>query len=192
MEPNQNIPSERKVIIDFSKIPKQPPIEWSTGAWNGPLIELDPNDPFGHMESLFSSGVHITSIVPPESGWPIVAHCDLCKKTVVVLSPWAVKPENDDYWKMNGTCLDEEMGMKHNMYPQKWYPWGDGEIKFQVNYPLPAPYFPSMAMFTQHMPIEVAKKRWPNETIPGEENGSSAVERSDREDTDASSVRTQA
>jgi hypothetical protein len=68
-------------------------------------------------------GVHIESIVPPESGWPIVAHCDLCKKTVIVLSPWAIKPEKGDYWKMHHTCLDEDLHIKHNMYPQRWSPW---------------------------------------------------------------------
>ena len=99
------------------------PIEWSTGAWNGPLIELDPDDPFGYMEQLFSSGVHITSIVPPEQGWPIVAHCDICHKTEIVLSPYAAKPSDGDYWKLEGTCLDEEKHIKHNMYPQRWSPW---------------------------------------------------------------------
>jgi hypothetical protein len=42
---------------------------------------------------------------------------------VIVLSPWAVKPEKGDYWKMEGTCLDEDEHIKHNMYPQKWNPW---------------------------------------------------------------------
>jgi len=115
----------------------------------------------------------ITSIVPPEQGWPIVAHCDLCKKTVIVLSPWAIKPSDGDYWKMNGTCLDEDLHIKHNMYPQKWYPWGDGKIKFQVHDLLPLEgmeiYMRSNHIstpydldFTQEMPIEEAKKRWPN------------------------------
>src|ERR1700677_179444 len=103
---------------------KNAPIEWGTGAWNGPHIELDPNDPFGHMQSLFSSGIHVTAIVPPEQGWPIVAHCKLCQKTEIILSPWAIKPEDGDYWKMEGMCLDEELHMKHNMWPQREpYPW---------------------------------------------------------------------
>ena len=71
---------------------KHTTIEWSTGAWNGPLIELDPNDPFGHMEQLFSTGIHVTSITPPEQGWPIAMYCPICKKTTFVLSPYAVKP----------------------------------------------------------------------------------------------------
>jgi hypothetical protein len=95
--------------------PKQPPIEWSTGAWNGPIIELDPADPFGHMESLFSSGIHVTSIVPPEQGWPVASYCSLCKKTVFMLSLWAVKPLDGDYFKINEMCVDEVDGFKHNM-----------------------------------------------------------------------------
>ena len=138
MEPNQNPPSERDWTEQekdeffasqdaltgiLNGVPNQPPIEWSTGAWNGPLIKLDPDDPFGHMQRLFGPAINITSIVPPESGWPIVAHCDMCKKTVIVLSPWAIKPEKGDYWKMHHTCLDEDLHIKHNMYPQRWYPW---------------------------------------------------------------------
>src|SRR5271157_4313805 len=78
-------------------------------------IHIVPSLPFGAVEECRCEDrakgieVHITSIVPPESGWPIVAHCDLCKKTVIVLSPWAIKPEDGDYWKMNGTCLDEDL-----------------------------------------------------------------------------------
>jgi hypothetical protein len=141
MEPNQNPPSERDwteqekdeffasqdaVTGILNGFPNQPPIEWSTGAWNGPLIKLDPDDPFGHMQRLFGPAINITSIVPPEQGWPIVAHCDLCKKTVIVLSPWAIKPEKGDYWKMHHTCLDEDLHIKHNMYPQTFsYPWED-------------------------------------------------------------------
>ena len=96
-------------------LPPQPPIEWSTGAWNGPLIELDPNDPFGHMESLFSSGIHVTSIVPPAEGWPVAMYCSLCRKTVFMLSLWAVKPLDGDYFKINEMCVDEVDGFKHNM-----------------------------------------------------------------------------
>ena len=144
MDPNQNPPSERQwteaekeeFLTSTDAVTGVPnrsmagawpttgePIKWSTGAWNGPIIDLDPDDPFGHMRRLFGPRINITSIVPPEQGWPIVAHCDLCKKTVIVLSPWAIKPEKGDYWKMEGTCLDEEEHIKHNMYPQKWYPW---------------------------------------------------------------------
>jgi hypothetical protein len=138
MEPNQNPTSERDwsieereeffasqdaMTLDFNSIPKQSPIQWSTSAWNGPLIELDPNDPFGDMERIFNRGIHVTSIVPPEQGWIVAAHCCLCKVTFFVLSPWAVKPEKGDYIQLKGTCLDEELHIKHNLWPQHDYPW---------------------------------------------------------------------
>ena len=144
MDANQNPPSERDWTIEEQEaffasqdavtgVPNRSmagawpttgePIKWSTGAWNGPIIDLEPDDPFGHMRRLFGPRINITSIVPPEQGWPIVAHCDLCKKTVIVLSPWAIKPEDGDYWKMHHTCLDEDLHIKHNMYPQRWSPW---------------------------------------------------------------------
>lgn len=110
-------------------VPNQPPIEWHTGAWNGPLIELDADDPFGHMERLFSSGIHVTSIVPPEVGWPIAMYCPICKETTFMLSLWAIKPEDGDYWRMNYTCASEEIGVNHNMWiatneaMRKYRPW---------------------------------------------------------------------
>jgi len=47
----------------FAGIPKQPPIQWSTSEWNGPIIELDPDDPFGDMKRLFSGRVASNSSV---------------------------------------------------------------------------------------------------------------------------------
>jgi hypothetical protein len=130
MEPNQKPPSERDwtieereeffasqdaVTLNFNDIPRQPPIEWYTGAWNGPLIELDPNDPFGDMERIFNRGIHVTAITPPAKGWPIAMHCPLCKETVIALSPWAIKPEKGDYWRMTEMCASEEHCNQHNM-----------------------------------------------------------------------------
>ena len=70
-------------------------------------------------------GIEITKIVPPESGWPIVAHCYVCGRTDIVLSPWAMKPADGDYWQFNGMCLNEDsmINFRHNMYPEKHYPW---------------------------------------------------------------------
>jgi len=138
MEPNQNPPSEREwtleeredffagqdaVTLNFNYIPQQPPIEWSTGAWNGPLIKLDPNDPFGDTERIFSRGIHVTAITPPAQGWPMAAHCSLCHKTVIVLSPYLEKPKDGDYYLMKGICLDEELHVQHSIWPQHDYPW---------------------------------------------------------------------
>jgi hypothetical protein len=44
----------------------------------------------------------------------------------------------------------------------------EGPIQFQVHDPLPPQDMPSMVEFTQEMPIEEAKKRWPNTPIKGE------------------------
>ena len=49
--------------------------------------------------------VQITKIVQPEIGWPLAMHCKHCQKTVLVLSPWAAKPEDGDYWLME-ICID--------------------------------------------------------------------------------------
>ena len=104
-------------------------------------------------------GIYITSITPPGQGWPIAAHCVHCRKTVIILSPYAAKPEDGDYWLLKGTCLDEELCMKHNMFAQPF------EFK-----PLdPLPDWPKGYMaYTQVMPIEEAKRRWPDTPIPEE------------------------
>ena len=190
MEPNQNPPCEREwtiqereeffasIGLSGTPINKEPfrPIEWSTSTWNGPIHPLSSDDPFGDLERFIHPGVNITSIVPPEQGWPIVAHCDLCKKTVIVLSPYAVKPEKGDYFLLKGTCLDEELNVKHNLYPQFDFPnpsrmgprpeeWTAEAYQYYWN----SSGVPSMFEFTQEMPIDEAKKRWPNTPITGEE-----------------------
>jgi hypothetical protein len=99
----------------FANIPKQPPIEWSTGWWNGPIFPLSSDDPFGDLERFTHPGIHVTSLTPPEVGWPVAMYCRLCKKTVFMLSLWAVKPLDGDYFKINDMCVDEVSGFKHNM-----------------------------------------------------------------------------
>jgi hypothetical protein len=47
--------------------------------------------------------------------------------------------------------------------------FAEGKIEFQVHDPTPPFYLPSVVEFTQVMPIEEAKKRWPNTPVPGEE-----------------------
>jgi len=46
--------------------------------------------------------------------------------------------------------------------------FAEGKIEFQVLDPLPQD-LPSMIEFTQEMPIEEARKRWPNTQVEGEE-----------------------
>ena len=60
--------------------------------------------------------VTITSIKPPEAGWPVLFHCSLCKMTVIALHPWALKPSDGDYWKIEA-CADEHEHFRHNMVP---------------------------------------------------------------------------
>lgn len=114
------------------------------------------------------TGIHITSIVPPEQGWPIAMHCPICKTTVFMLSTWAIKPTEGDYFLMRETCADEKLSAIHNMsmatdkmmndfmkYPPK------SKFMFQPTNPMPPPYLGSWIEFEQEMPIEEAKKRWP-------------------------------
>jgi hypothetical protein len=61
------------------------------------------------------TGIHVTSIVPPEQGWLIAFHCPLCKETTFILSPWAIKPEKGDYWRMTEMCASEEHCNQHNL-----------------------------------------------------------------------------
>ena len=144
MDQNQNLPSDREWTIEEQEkfFASQDAVTGLpngslAGAWvcNGPMFSEVPtlaslqktlaeyDAKFARPNVIIPSGIHITFIVPPEQGWPIVAHCDLCHKTEIVLSPWAKKPDDGDYFLMNGTCLDEEKHIKHNMYPQTWYPW---------------------------------------------------------------------
>ncbi len=48
--------SQDAITLDLNDIPKQPPIEWSTGAWNGPIQRLSNDDPFGDLDR-FIKGV---------------------------------------------------------------------------------------------------------------------------------------
>lgn len=60
-------------------------------------------------------GIHITRIVPPERGWPIAMYCPICKETTFILSPWAIKPKDGDYFRMNGACGSDVLGTLHNI-----------------------------------------------------------------------------
>lgn len=59
-------------------------------------------------------GIHVTHITPPAAGWPIALYCPLCKETTFVLSPWAKKPDDGDYWKMKDICGSEVLADMHN------------------------------------------------------------------------------
>lgn len=117
MDPNWNVPSEREWTIEeqeefFSSR------DAITGLFSGAVAS---NATWSNAPK--PTGIHLTSITPPEQGWPIMAHCKICKKTVIVLSLYAAKPEKGDIWSLKGTCLDENENIRHNMYPQHDYPW---------------------------------------------------------------------
>ena len=64
------------------------------------------------------AGCVITSIKPPDEGWPIVVYCEVCEKIEIVLSPFALKPEKGDYWFIRGMCIDpdDETATRHNIF----------------------------------------------------------------------------
>ena len=73
-----------------------------------------------------ATGIFVTSITPPaDYGWPIACHCDICKTTTFVYSPYAIKPEKGDYWLMQKTCVDPELGNQHGLIM-----WRDEEFRF--------------------------------------------------------------
>ncbi len=109
MDANQNHLSEREWTIDeFEEFFKSQ--DAVTGLFSG---EVASNASW--MNAPNPTGIHVTSIVPPELGWPVAYHCPLCRTTTFVLSPWATKPKDGDYWRMNEMCSDEVNGFAHNM-----------------------------------------------------------------------------
>jgi hypothetical protein len=64
------------------------------------------------------SGIYITRITPPASGWPIAMRCEECKRTVFMLSEFGIRPKDGDFFLVN-MCADELM---HNLsYPPKQF-----------------------------------------------------------------------
>jgi len=61
------------------------------------------------------TGIHITSIATPESGWPMMAYCEICKTSTLWLNLYAAKPKDGDYFKIIKTCVDEVHGCHHTM-----------------------------------------------------------------------------
>ena len=73
------------------------------------------------------SGIHVTRVGAPETGYAIAAHCAHCRRTVIVYSPYAAAPENGGLYALKGICLDEDEHSRtvHNLYPQFDYPYPD-------------------------------------------------------------------
>lgn len=113
-------------------------------------------------------GIYVTNIVPPEQGWPIAMYCPICKETTFILSPWAAKPKDGDYFKMNNICARDE---RHNMImamtpPLYRKPTQEdySELIRRMSY---GPYDMEI---TQELTVEEAKKRYPNTPIPRQDN----------------------
>ena len=145
MEPNQNPPCEREWtpeemeeffssqdavtgMFNGTPINKEPfcPAAYTNNCGDQLAKEWEENPPtvesikqimdWWNQKSIPDGArIVITSIVPPEQGWPIAMHCPICKVTTFLLSPWAIKPEKGDYWKMNDVCASDEHFHEHNM-----------------------------------------------------------------------------
>lgn len=107
MDPNQNPPNDRELTIEERK-------EFFASQDAGTTLNR-----FGEI-----TGVHVNRINPPAQGWPIALYCPICKETTLVLSPWAIKPSDGDYWKMNEVCGNPDLTDKHNIQMAMDSIWG--------------------------------------------------------------------
>ena len=128
MDANQNPPSEREWTVEereafFSSD------NAITGLPNSALAGMPTNAlPFRPTASInhcgdelakewpwcIETGIHVTSVTPPESGWLMSFYCSLCKETWFLLSPWALKPKEGDYWRIQ-MCGSDVEGFRHNL-----------------------------------------------------------------------------
>jgi hypothetical protein len=202
MDPNDNHPSEREWTLEEQEefFGSQDAVTgllgggvakfWSKEEVPTPITLKGLQEAYQTLEETLYRGIHVISITPPKSGWPMAIHCPLCRETTFFLSPYACKPtedgkEFDGYHLINDMCGNAEHSWQHNIRlgmkgwnaPIDLKP--EGLIKFQVHDPLPpqnmSPYMlanhifsPYDAEFTQELPIEEVKRRWPNTKIPGE------------------------
>ena len=83
------------------------------------------------------TGIYVTSITPPaDYGWITATHCDICKTTVFVFNPWAIKPSNGDYWILKHTCVNEQFMHQHNLN-MWWEESGHHKFPMRTNPNLP-------------------------------------------------------
>lgn len=190
MDANQNPPSERDWTIEEQEefFASQDAV---TGLFSG-CVANNACLPVGWMNIGKPTGIHVTSIVPPEQGWPVAMYCPICKVTTFVLSSWAKKPYDGDYFKIKDVCTLGDHAMRLAMKTLEYKPLDPYAYR-----PLPGGYVDNTGVhrgvpptqqdamqvymlhrhifspydleFTQEIPIEEAKRRWPNTPIPGEE-----------------------
>ena len=113
MDPNQNPPSER----DWTEQEKEEffaSTDAITGLPNGSLAGAwASNGAANWTNASKPTGIHVTAITPPEQGWPVAFYCPICKETTFLLSPWAIKPKEADYWYMMEICGNEVDDIEH-------------------------------------------------------------------------------
>ena len=127
MFPEDNVPSEREWSIEereefFKSQDARTGLLcgggletlWNNGETNAPFTVSGLHEAMENLESTLYRGIHITSITPPESGWLMSFYCPLCRETWFRLSPWAIKPEDGDYWRIQ-MCGSDVEGFRHNM-----------------------------------------------------------------------------
>lgn len=121
MEPNDNPPCEREWTITE----REEFFAWQdarTGLLNGEATNNTSFHPGASYHNCgnelaknwLATGIFVTSIVPPEHGWPIAMYCPICKETTFILSPSAIKPKDGDYWRAV-TCARDGVHIQHNM-----------------------------------------------------------------------------
>jgi hypothetical protein len=69
-----------------------------------------------------TEGIFLTGITAPETGWSVAYHCRHCRKTVFMLSAYAVKPEYGDYWLME-MCADNCSASLAEILGLAWLGW---------------------------------------------------------------------
>jgi len=63
-------------------------------------------------------GIYITSIVPPDIGWPIAVYCSQCRTTIFMYDRLSVKPSDGDYFQL--TDLWCPTVVRHNFTDFEW------------------------------------------------------------------------
>ncbi len=53
---------------------------------------------------MLSPTICVTSISTYDTGAVIATHCDKCRETVFMYSPYATQPKDGDYFLVNGIC----------------------------------------------------------------------------------------
>ena len=114
MEPNQNPPSEKEWTLEEQEEFFSSP-DAVTGLLSGAVANNACLKDEWRNLSVTSRGIHVTRVGEPEQGWLMSFYCPLCKETTFLLSPYACKPSEGDYWRMKEMCANEEHAFNHNL-----------------------------------------------------------------------------